>query len=245
MSRTVCNILLVLLTVTSGCVDAIGFLGLGQVFTAAMTGNTVLFGLAIVHSDGLNAIAYLVALFGFILGAAAGAVMLRRIRKTTGWSRTVTFTLCFELAALVLFAIIVSASGVRVTRAKVDLMLLILAFAMGVQGVAARRIGVNGVTTTVITSTLTGLVETLVWKFGNNRLRIVEKSENTVPLISIVMWITVIVFYGMGAAICGAIEHHWQLQAIWLPIAIVFTVIVTAAVSEASIAAKQKTEISL
>jgi uncharacterized membrane protein YoaK (UPF0700 family) len=33
-------------------VDAVGYLGLGQVFVANMTGNTVLLGLAIGQADG-------------------------------------------------------------------------------------------------------------------------------------------------------------------------------------------------
>ena len=35
------------LSLAAGCVDAVGYLGLGQVFVANMTGNTVLLGLAI------------------------------------------------------------------------------------------------------------------------------------------------------------------------------------------------------
>jgi uncharacterized membrane protein YoaK (UPF0700 family) len=40
------------LSLAAGCVDAVGYLGLGQVFVANMTGNTVLFGLAIGQADG-------------------------------------------------------------------------------------------------------------------------------------------------------------------------------------------------
>ena len=38
-----------LLCMTSGIVDVIGYIGLGHVFTANMTGNIVLLGLAIGH----------------------------------------------------------------------------------------------------------------------------------------------------------------------------------------------------
>jgi hypothetical protein len=40
------------LSLAAGCVDAVGYLGLGQVFVANMTGNTVLLGLAIGQADG-------------------------------------------------------------------------------------------------------------------------------------------------------------------------------------------------
>ncbi|UOF90358.1 DUF1275 domain-containing protein [Fodinisporobacter ferrooxydans] len=256
LSRTMSNVLLVLLTMTSGCVDAIGFLALGQVFTAAMTGNTVLFGLAVVNTHGMSVFGYAVALLGFIVGAAAGAVILRRIQDRTGWNRTITASLCVELAALVLFAgIVLAMSNIKAQGAMADVLLFLLAFAMGVQGITARRIGVNGVTTTVITSTLTGLVETLVWKFEDSRLStsssshkrdpVFGKKGNATSIASIVMWIAVIVFYGIGAAICGVFVHHWYLQAIWLPIAIVCIVIATSGAYEIRSAMERKTEISM
>jgi uncharacterized membrane protein YoaK (UPF0700 family) len=246
LSKRVCNLLLVLLTMTSGCVDAIGFLALGQVFTAAMTGNTVLFGLALVHTGGLTILGYIVALLGFIFGAAVGAMLLQRVQKTTGWTRTVTVTIGIELLAFVAFAVIVSVSPqAKITGVKTDVLLLILAFAMGVQGVTARRVGVNGVTTTVITSTLTGLVETVVWRLPIFSQDSGKKQKAPFFDTSLVMWITVIVFYGIGAAICGVVVRQWNLQAIWLPIAIVLIVILTATVSELRVSTEKKTEISV
>lgn len=226
---------------TSGCVDAISFLALGQVFTAAMTGNTVLFGLALSHPTGLSAMRYAVALFGFMLGAAVASIMVMRSRKITGWSPVVTVTVWVELAALVLFAILVNTLSAHAIQGASDVLILILAFAMGVQGVAARRIGVNAVTTTVITSTLTGLMETLVWKTGEGMRRPLAVAQNetsakqsggsTASVTAILMWISVIVFYGVGAGLCGVIELHVAFQAIWLPIGLVLAVLVTDAVA--------------
>jgi uncharacterized membrane protein YoaK (UPF0700 family) len=242
--------LLVLLTMTSGCVDAISFLALGQVFTAAMTGNTVLFGLAVVHTGGLSVPGYAFALLGFVLGAAVGATILGLNHKTNGWGPAVTVSIGLELVALVLFAIITTYSSTTVTAWEPYLLIAILAFAMGVQGVAARRIGVTGVTTTVITSTLTGLVESLIWKLGaslsgNNGDKTTVKSGSTVSILSISMWILVIVAYGVGAAICGALEHRWHFEAIWLPIAFVSIVVLTAIASGTRITTRQKAEISM
>lgn len=233
-------ILLVILTMTSGCVDAISFLSLGQVFTAAMTGNTVLFGLSLEHANGLVSINYLIALLGFVGGAAIGAVVLSKNRKQSGWTSAVTMTLLIELAVLVLFGLLVTALHVGNSTSPIlkPLLILVLAIAMGVQGVAARRVGVNGVTTTVITSTLTGLVESVVWKLGDrvtvspNQAKTggteqgVTRSEgDTTPIYSIVMWISVIVFYGVGASLCGLLLKQVQWQAAWLPVFLVAVVI--------------------
>jgi uncharacterized membrane protein YoaK (UPF0700 family) len=45
---------LVVLTVTTGLVDAVSVLGLGQVFTANMTGNVVFLGFAAVGAPGFS-----------------------------------------------------------------------------------------------------------------------------------------------------------------------------------------------
>jgi len=50
-SITIRNMLLLLLACAAGAIDAISYLGLGRVFTANMTGNTVLLGLALVQAD--------------------------------------------------------------------------------------------------------------------------------------------------------------------------------------------------
>jgi uncharacterized membrane protein YoaK (UPF0700 family) len=60
------------LSLAAGCVDAVGYLGLGQVFVANMTGNTVLLGLAIGQANVRGVLHAGTALVGFVLGVAAG-----------------------------------------------------------------------------------------------------------------------------------------------------------------------------
>ena len=50
------------LTVVSGFIDAVSFLGLGHVFTANMTGNVVLIGFAAAGAAGFSVAASLCAL---------------------------------------------------------------------------------------------------------------------------------------------------------------------------------------
>ncbi|MED1202749.1 YoaK family protein [Heyndrickxia acidicola] len=224
-SKTAANLLVILLTMTSGCADAISFLALGQVLTAAMTGNTVFLGLSIVHANGLKPLGYVVALSGFILGVAFGAIIVRKKRNVTGLNPIVTVALSVELAAFVLFGLLIS----FVNSPDQLLLVIILSFGMGVQGVVARRIGVNGVPTTVITSTTTGLIESLVWNIYTRNAKMVNKNlkSPSAPYSSIFIWVADIVIYGVGAAICGAFELKWNLQAIWLPAAIIFAVVLS------------------
>jgi F-type H+-transporting ATPase subunit b len=73
--------MLLLLTWAAGSVDAISYLGLGHVFTAMMTGNTVFLGLAIGQRQALAALRSVIALGGFCLGAAIGALIVWAGRK--------------------------------------------------------------------------------------------------------------------------------------------------------------------
>jgi uncharacterized membrane protein YoaK (UPF0700 family) len=68
--------MLVLLSAAAGCVDAVSYLGLGHIFTANMTGNTVLLGLSLGQADWHAALRSGVALVGFIFGVAVGTVIV-------------------------------------------------------------------------------------------------------------------------------------------------------------------------
>ena len=68
------------LTVVSGVVDAVSYLGLGHVFTANMTGNVVLVGFAAAGAPGFSVAASLTALGVFVIGAAGGGRIIERAR---------------------------------------------------------------------------------------------------------------------------------------------------------------------
>src|ERR1700742_5219408 len=70
---------LLALTVATGLVDAVSYLGLGHVFSANMTGNVVLLGFGIAGAGGLPVVAPLVSLGAFLLGAGCGGVLARRL----------------------------------------------------------------------------------------------------------------------------------------------------------------------
>src|SRR3954469_13580612 len=61
--------LLLLLSVTTGLVDAASVLGLGKVFTANMTGNVVFLGFAAAGVAGFRVAPFLVAIGSFMIGA--------------------------------------------------------------------------------------------------------------------------------------------------------------------------------
>ena len=126
---------LLVLTFTTGLIDAVSYLGLGQVFTANMTGNIVFLGFGIAGSGGLPVVAPLVSLGFFLLGAGTGGVLTKRLAKHHP----------SHLARALAIEVALITTG------------LILALAMGVRNATVRRIGLPDLTTTVLTMTLTGL----------------------------------------------------------------------------------------
>jgi uncharacterized membrane protein YoaK (UPF0700 family) len=146
---------LLVLTFSTGLIDAVSYLGLGRVFTANMTGNIVLLGFGIAGSAGLPVVAPLVSLGAFLAGAAAGGVLAVRTRDRH--VQHVARALWIESGLIVAAAIVAAATDVRPSTVSGDAVIALLALAMGVRNATVRRLGVPDLTTTVLTMTLTGL----------------------------------------------------------------------------------------
>ncbi|MGO9854404.1 MAG: YoaK family protein [Acidimicrobiales bacterium] len=153
------------LTVVSGFVDAVSYLGLGHVFTANMTGNVVLIGFALAGAPGFSATASLCALGCFLAGAFVGGRLGLHVKP----QRTLLLVaLVFEATFTTVAAIVagtVPAIGSGWPRFTV---IALLAFAMGVRNAAVRHFGVADMTTTVLTMTLTGLASDSSLAGGTN-----------------------------------------------------------------------------
>jgi len=143
------------LTFTTGIVDAVSYLGLGRVFTANMTGNIVFLGFGIAGSGGLPVVAPLISLGSFLLGAGGGGVLAERIgdRHPAHIARA----LAVEVSLIGMAAVLAAAVAVHPNAVSGDIVIALLAFAMGVRNATVRRIGVPDLTTTVLTMTITGL----------------------------------------------------------------------------------------
>ena len=146
---------LLMLTFSTGLIDAASYLGLGRVFTANMTGNVVLLGFGAVGSGGLPVVAPIVSLGAFLVGSAAGGAMATKIGEHH--ARPVARALGIEVGLVLASAIVVAATTVRPSILAGYGVIVLLALAMGVRNATVRRLGVADLTTTVLTSTLTGL----------------------------------------------------------------------------------------
>jgi len=158
------NAMVVVLTWAASAVDAISYLGLGHVFTANMTGNAVLLGVAIGQGQGLAALRSIIALASFVVGAALGAIIVEKGPQHTDWPVAVTRAVLLEgiiLGAFTLTWHLGARSG-----AAIYALITLSALAMGIQSAAIRHLKVPGIATTYITGTLTSLVaEFAAWLY--------------------------------------------------------------------------------
>ena len=234
--------MLLLLTWAAGGVDAISYLGLGHVFTAMMTGNTVLLGLALGQGQVLAALRSILALIGFAAGVAAGAMIVQRPPRLAGWPPAVTVALAIEGALLGIFAVLWHLTGPERGDAGVNLLILLTALAMGIQSAAVQRLGVPGIMTTYITGTLTSLmVDLAIW------LRPVEDARPPAfsplrpgaPGGPLVPWerrvgllAAVFLFYGLGALAGGFLQNRAFSFVSALPFIAVSLVVANASVRQ-------------
>ncbi len=154
--------MLLLLTWAAGSMDAISYLGLGHVFTAMMTGNTVLLALALGQGQVRAALRAIIALGGFVLGVALGAAVAERGPRRGDWPPTVTHALGLEALLLALFTLTWHLAGPARGAGVVHALIVVSGLAMGVQAAAVRCLGVPGIATTYISGTLTSLVASVV-----------------------------------------------------------------------------------
>ena len=171
------DMLVVVLTVTTGGVDAAAFLHLGHVFSSVITGTMVLLGVAAGTHDAVLAEHCGVALGSYVAGVAVGAPLAarrtgrwlegwpgRRSHTATTrpeiWPSWLTVALGLEFCVLVVFCVGWELSGGRPSGTGQLMLLANAGFAMGIQGATVRQLG--EVSTTYLTGTLTGVIAGLV-----------------------------------------------------------------------------------
>ncbi|WP_206076897.1 YoaK family protein [Massilia horti] len=151
-------LVLLVLTVTTGLIDAVSVLGLGRVFIANMTGNVAFLGFAIGGAPGFSVPRCLTAVGGFLLGAAIGARLCKTLAKVPR-RRWLMIIGCLEAALLLAAALFAIGYDLDKLVPVTQLYGLILttSLAMGVRNATTRQLAVPDLTTTVLAQTLTGL----------------------------------------------------------------------------------------
>ncbi|MFI1830839.1 YoaK family protein [Streptomyces sp. NPDC020412] len=157
--RRLADVLPLLLTVAAGATDAVAYLGLGGVFTANMTGNLVLLGIAGSHGVDLHVARAAAATVAFTAGLVVAFLMTRDLPKGAVWPPRITAALAVSLVCQLGFLVGWAAADGRPGEVADVGLVSLSALAMGVQTACARRVALGGITTTFVTGTLTSVAE--------------------------------------------------------------------------------------
>jgi uncharacterized membrane protein YoaK (UPF0700 family) len=207
--------LLLALTLVAGCLDAVGYIGLGRVFTANMTGNLVLLGVSAGQGQLASTLRSVAALVGFALGALIGGRATGSERPSGDWPRRVTGALVLEAVLLAVFVVGWRLVPEDAPDRLLDLLVGVLAAAMGLQSAAARHMAVSGVTTTYVTGTLTSLMTELAALAAPSGWH---------------RWLQVLVALLAGATLGAVAMAAWREWAPLVPMVILIGVVLVAEV---------------
>ncbi|BEV00464.1 YoaK family protein [Novosphingobium olei] len=203
--------LLLLLSASTGMLDAASILCLGKVFTANMTGNVVFLAFAAAGAPGFTVTPYLIALAAFIVGA----IVAGRVWRMPG-PRSLQHWLV--VAALIEAALLIVAGLTALGAARPEdlppwrlfAILALTASAMGFRNAIVRQLKVPDLTTTVLTLTITGLASDSQFAAGSG-------ANRNARLAAVAM------IFG-GAVIGAALVLHAGLAATLLLTALIVLV---------------------
>jgi uncharacterized membrane protein YoaK (UPF0700 family) len=155
VSRRLTVVALLLLTFATGLVDAVSVLKLGHVFVANMTGNIVFLGFWLAPHTVVDMTAALVAFACFVAGAVIGGRLARHLGGNV--RRWLAVALATEVVLLLTLSVL-AGTGVLDYHDNRKLILIAgLAVTFGIQNSTARQFGVQELSTTVLTTTISGL----------------------------------------------------------------------------------------
>ena len=221
------------LTWIAGFVDAVGFLSLGHIYTANMSGNTVAIGIQSVSQDWAETLRRITPVAAYFLGLLFCRLLIefgarKRVRSIA------TVAICCEIALLIpVFAI----PGVRADTA-INLSLAyvgLLALAMGIQNGALTHFSTLTLHTGFVTGTLVKCAERtakyLTWAFDEvvehrRSLAAVIRGSGKEKQFQLSAWLSLIWLAYVAGAVCGAFsDYRFSLRSLIVPIAALLGVV--------------------
>jgi len=192
-----------LLSIVAGMADAVGYIAMGGVFAANMTGNTVLAGLALGEGQFETAARRMAPLLTFFLGAMLARLLLRLMHRPA-------------VPLLIEAALLAVVDFLPLGREPA---LLLVALAMGLQASAITHFGGTALSTVVVTSTLARIAETTLdrlWPTGR------PLPSVATPRLLALTWIGY-----LAGAMTGVLLIHILPWPLLVPAVLLVTVVTT------------------
>ncbi len=198
---------LLLLTCSTGCLDAVSYLALDRVFTGNMTGNVLFIGFGLAGVGAVPLFNNVIALLGFVVGSLLGGRIVGHAapKGLPSSSRAVLIGGAVLIVALAAYWLVVHTLSYPALLTVTALLALI----MGAQVAAVKPVGNSDVTTIVVTNTLANLARESRLAGG--------RSNNWFPRLAAVLAM------GIGAAIGALAVGRMGGAAALLAAAVIFT----------------------
>jgi uncharacterized membrane protein YoaK (UPF0700 family) len=182
------------LAFVGGYGDAAGFV-LARTFTGHLTGNLVLGAIAAAAHDWRAMLGHLSAIVTFLIGIVLSVLLVRPLKAWSSWPLLPTI-MGIEII-LILAASLALASGVA---HGVEIFVIFVSLALGLQNGAFRRAGGISVHTTYLTGMITSLISTEAEQYASQVVPPPVSAHD--PKISLLcgIWIAFVLGAGTGAA---------------------------------------------
>lgn len=223
------EIMLVLLACVAGSVDVMSYYRLGNVFTANMTGNTILLGLSIGQGNVASSLQRIAALAGFFSGALVGAYIIENTQK--GWSHYITFSVSIETIIIFALVLIWLKEGVVTNHWVLYISIILAGISMGIQSATIRHLNIPGIVTTFLTGTITSIGMSIVKGIKNGFKNKVKRQNPELPMPKTLeqrVELQIIVFcaYAGTAVFTGWMEFHSSRFLPLFPLILIISVLI-------------------
>ncbi len=196
--------------------DAAGFV-LAKTFTGHVTGSLVLAAIALVAQDWRGVFTHSSAVACFLSGIPLSVLIARLSAEWAFWP-TLTTVMAIEVILIVAGYLALAVHA----PAAVEILVICLSLALGLQNGAFRRTGGISVHTTYLTGTITGLIATETEKLALRGTSVPATSPD--PKFGLLWGIWAV--FVLGAAIGAAAAFHFKERGILGSALILFAIIV-------------------
>jgi len=182
------------LAFVGGYGDAASFV-LAKTFTGHVTGNLVLAAIAIVAHEWRAALGHLSAIVAFLTGVFVSVLIVRPLKAWSSWPSLPTI-MGMEVILMV-GASFALASGMA---HGIEIFVIFVSLALGLQNGAFRRAGGISVHTTYLTGMITSLISAEGEKYASGVLPVSSRAPDPKIELLCEIWIAFVVGAGTGAA---------------------------------------------
>lgn len=223
MEVRVHTIHILLLSWAAGSLDALSYRGLDQVFTTNITGNTVLFAIAISLGDGKTMLLTGMTLAGFCVGAFCGGLLVEWHRRQSIWTPRRVIILATDTALLVAFSVVWLTTGLQLNP-PIDWLLIMLAtVAMGLQSILLLALALSGISPAYITGSVANLMAGVTHaihvvvhaKFkpdADTRAAMLQQTRGMARLLT--LWFV----FGSASLVGNILFIHVRPLSLWSPL---------------------------